>query len=107
MAEQKEPSIPVLPWMRDPVDVSLCEECLLDRVPCLDPRLALSLGQIVLLQCKRIEVFAVYLRGLLAGFDYMCGMSTLKVALSCHALGQSHYGFILVHFYFLMLWHYK
>ncbi|KAG5223060.1 DEAD-box ATP-dependent RNA helicase [Salix suchowensis] len=29
--------LPVLPWMRSPVDVSKFEECLLDILPCLDP----------------------------------------------------------------------
>ncbi|KAJ6387035.1 hypothetical protein OIU78_016876 [Salix suchowensis] len=33
----------VLPWMRSPVDVSKFEECLLDILPCLDPRLKMAL----------------------------------------------------------------
>ncbi|KAG7034739.1 hypothetical protein SDJN02_04469, partial [Cucurbita argyrosperma subsp. argyrosperma] len=38
MAEkQKRKSIPVLPWMRSPVDVSLFEECLFEILPLLDP----------------------------------------------------------------------
>ncbi|KAK4761403.1 hypothetical protein SAY87_029287 [Trapa incisa] len=32
-------SVPVLPWMRSPVDVSLLEECQLHRLPFIDPRL--------------------------------------------------------------------
>ncbi|KAK2987045.1 hypothetical protein RJ640_004771 [Escallonia rubra] len=36
-------SVPVLPWMRSPVDVSLIDECPLGHVPFLDPRLDLAL----------------------------------------------------------------
>ncbi|KAJ6765184.1 ATP-DEPENDENT RNA HELICASE DDX51 [Salix koriyanagi] len=36
-------NVPVLPWMRSPVDVSKFEECLLDILPCLDPRLKMVL----------------------------------------------------------------
>ncbi|KAI4300027.1 hypothetical protein L6164_033446 [Bauhinia variegata] len=43
MGEEKQGSVPVLPWMRDPVDVALCQECPLDEVPCLHPRLKLAL----------------------------------------------------------------
>ncbi|KAF5188333.1 Dead-box atp-dependent rna helicase [Thalictrum thalictroides] len=32
-------SVPVLPWMRSPIDVSEFEDCSLDLVPFLDPRL--------------------------------------------------------------------
>ncbi|KAL5577303.1 hypothetical protein UlMin_019002 [Ulmus minor] len=45
MAE-KEPKlekVPVVPWMRSPVDVSLFEECPLNLLPCLDPRLKVVL----------------------------------------------------------------
>ena len=38
MEKQKRKSIPVLPWMRSPVDVSLFEECPLEILPSLDPR---------------------------------------------------------------------
>ncbi|KAK3430709.1 hypothetical protein EUGRSUZ_E02430 [Eucalyptus grandis] len=37
--ERPRSSVPALPWMRSPVDVSLSNECSLDLVPCLDPRL--------------------------------------------------------------------
>ncbi|GAY51212.1 hypothetical protein CUMW_132560 [Citrus unshiu] len=37
MEEAKKKSVPVLPWMRSPVDVSLFEDCPLDHLPCLDP----------------------------------------------------------------------
>ncbi|XP_038881724.1 DEAD-box ATP-dependent RNA helicase 1 [Benincasa hispida] len=44
MAEkQKRKSIPVLPWMRSPVDVSLIEECPLEILPLLDSRLKVAL----------------------------------------------------------------
>lgn len=38
MEEQKLRSVPVLPWMRSPVDFSLFEECPLDLLPFLDSR---------------------------------------------------------------------
>ncbi|OWM85500.1 hypothetical protein CDL15_Pgr019124 [Punica granatum] len=41
--EEKEESVPVLPWMRNPVDVSLSEECQLHLLPFLDPRLRVAL----------------------------------------------------------------
>ncbi|OMO65756.1 hypothetical protein COLO4_31019 [Corchorus olitorius] len=43
MGEVKKKSIPILPWMRSPIDVSLCENCPLNLVPCLDPRLEAAL----------------------------------------------------------------
>ncbi|EEF29559.1 dead box ATP-dependent RNA helicase, putative [Ricinus communis] len=36
-------NVPVLPWMRCPVDIKQFEECSLDLVPCLDPRLKVAL----------------------------------------------------------------
>lgn len=36
-------NVPVLPWMRSPVDVSKFEEYPLDILPCLDPRLKMAL----------------------------------------------------------------
>ncbi|KAJ8442619.1 hypothetical protein Cgig2_008395 [Carnegiea gigantea] len=36
---QVRKSVPVLPWMRSPVDISLLEECPLSLLPVLDPRL--------------------------------------------------------------------
>lgn len=41
-AKQKK-NVPVLPWMRSPIDVSLFEECPLHLFPCLDPRLEVAL----------------------------------------------------------------
>lgn len=43
MEEAKKKSVPVLPWMRSPVDVSPFEDCPLDHLPCLDPRLKVAL----------------------------------------------------------------
>ncbi|KAF7842890.1 DEAD-box ATP-dependent RNA helicase 1-like isoform X1 [Senna tora] len=43
MGDQKQSNVPVLPWMRDPIDVTQSEECPLECVPCLDPRLKLAL----------------------------------------------------------------
>ncbi|KAA8519443.1 hypothetical protein F0562_013682 [Nyssa sinensis] len=42
-SEQKKKSVPVLPWMRSPVDVSLFDECPLELLPFLDPRLEVAL----------------------------------------------------------------
>ncbi|CAN1249211.1 DEAD-box ATP-dependent RNA helicase 1 [Linum perenne] len=39
MGEPRDGDVPVLPWMRHPVDVTQCEECPLDLLPCLDHRL--------------------------------------------------------------------
>ncbi|KAG8637462.1 DEAD-box ATP-dependent RNA helicase 1 isoform X1 [Manihot esculenta] len=39
----KEKSVPVLPWMRSPVDISQFEDCPFDLIPCLDPRLKVAL----------------------------------------------------------------
>ncbi|GAB4831930.1 DEAD-box ATP-dependent RNA helicase 1 [Ancistrocladus abbreviatus] len=39
MAEEKQKSLSVLPWMRSPVDINLFEECPLSLLPGLDPRL--------------------------------------------------------------------
>lgn len=36
--EDKQTKVPVLAWMRNPVDVSLSEECQLQLVPFLDSR---------------------------------------------------------------------
>ncbi|XP_007025005.2 PREDICTED: DEAD-box ATP-dependent RNA helicase 1 [Theobroma cacao] len=43
MEEVKEKSVPILPWMRSPIDVSLFEDCPLSLVPCLDHRLEVAL----------------------------------------------------------------
>ncbi|KAJ4703107.1 DEAD-box ATP-dependent RNA helicase [Melia azedarach] len=43
MENAKKKSVPVLPWMRSPIDVSLFEDCPLDLLPCLDPRLKVAL----------------------------------------------------------------
>ncbi|KAE8700760.1 DEAD-box ATP-dependent RNA helicase 1 [Hibiscus syriacus] len=41
--EVKKKSTPILPWMRSPIDVSQFEDCPLNLVPCLDPRLEAAL----------------------------------------------------------------
>lgn len=46
MAEPKQKSVPILPWMRSPIDVSVFEECPLDFLPRLDPRLEVALQNI-------------------------------------------------------------
>ncbi|XVE88429.1 hypothetical protein DITRI_Ditri19aG0069000 [Diplodiscus trichospermus] len=43
MAEVKKKNIPILPWMRSPIDVSHFKDCPLNLVPCLDPRLEMAL----------------------------------------------------------------
>ncbi|KAF3449975.1 hypothetical protein FNV43_RR06054 [Rhamnella rubrinervis] len=53
MAEgQKQKSVPVLPWMRSPIDVSLFEECPLGLLPGLDPRLSEAL--------QNMDIFALF-----------------------------------------------
>ncbi|GMP93462.1 hypothetical protein CsSME_00043282 [Camellia sinensis var. sinensis] len=39
----KKQSVPVLLWMRSPIDVSLFDECPLNLLPFLDPRLEVAL----------------------------------------------------------------
>ncbi|XP_077221134.1 RNA helicase 1 isoform X2 [Tasmannia lanceolata] len=46
MEDSKKKNVPVLPWMRCPVDVSLFEECPLKLLPFLDPRLEEALQKI-------------------------------------------------------------
>ncbi|KAK7267670.1 hypothetical protein RIF29_20348 [Crotalaria pallida] len=43
MEVEKHRSVPVLPWMRDPVDVTLFQQMSLDSIPSLHPRLKLAL----------------------------------------------------------------
>ncbi|KAL1328514.1 hypothetical protein HN51_038354 [Arachis hypogaea] len=43
MEEQKKRSIPVLPWMRDPLDLTLFQQIPLHTLPSLHPKLKLSL----------------------------------------------------------------
>ncbi|KAJ7968989.1 DEAD-box ATP-dependent RNA helicase [Quillaja saponaria] len=56
MGEQKQGSIPVLPWMRDPVDVSLCQEFPVDHVPCLDSRLKVALQNMGISELFPVQV---------------------------------------------------
>ncbi|XP_068654649.1 DEAD-box ATP-dependent RNA helicase 1 [Aristolochia californica] len=39
MEDTKEKKVPVLPWMRSPLDITLFEERLVSQLPCLEPRL--------------------------------------------------------------------
>lgn len=38
MGVPKQKNVPVLPWMRSPIDVSDFEQCPLNLLPSLDPR---------------------------------------------------------------------
>ncbi|KAK6124059.1 hypothetical protein DH2020_042205 [Rehmannia glutinosa] len=40
---KKKKSLPVIPWMRDPVDISLSDSCPLNTLPFIDPRLEMAL----------------------------------------------------------------
>ncbi|KAL3616874.1 DEAD-box ATP-dependent RNA helicase 1 [Castilleja foliolosa] len=42
--ETEKKSLPVIPWMRDPVDISLSDSCPLNSLPFLDPRLETALN---------------------------------------------------------------
>ncbi|XP_039127177.1 LOW QUALITY PROTEIN: DEAD-box ATP-dependent RNA helicase 1 [Dioscorea cayenensis subsp. rotundata] len=44
--DTKPKSVPVLPWMRSPVDIDHFDECPLGLLPCLDPRLEDALKKI-------------------------------------------------------------
>nr|XP_010920814.1 DEAD-box ATP-dependent RNA helicase 1 isoform X1 [Elaeis guineensis] len=46
MEDSQAKRVPHLPWMRNPVDIDLCEECPLGLLPFLDPRLAEALQKI-------------------------------------------------------------
>ncbi|KAG8385255.1 hypothetical protein BUALT_Bualt03G0023000 [Buddleja alternifolia] len=39
----KKNKLPVIPWMRDPIDISLCDSCPFDSLPFIDPRLEVAL----------------------------------------------------------------
>ncbi|KAF7119336.1 hypothetical protein RHSIM_Rhsim13G0117000 [Rhododendron simsii] len=41
--QKQKKSVPVLPWMRSPIDVTLIDECPLNLLPFLDPRLEVAL----------------------------------------------------------------
>ncbi|TXG47985.1 hypothetical protein EZV62_027279 [Acer yangbiense] len=43
MEEPSKKSVPILPWMRSPIDVSIYEDCPLETLPCLDSRLKVPL----------------------------------------------------------------
>ncbi|CAL5428322.1 unnamed protein product [Camellia sinensis] len=45
----KKQSVPVLPWMRSPIDVSLFDECPLNLLPFLDPRPPRRIAVVVIL----------------------------------------------------------
>ncbi|PIN07106.1 DEAD-box ATP-dependent RNA helicase [Handroanthus impetiginosus] len=44
--KRKKKSVPVIPWMRDPVDISLSDSCPLDSLPFLEPRLKRALHRV-------------------------------------------------------------
>ncbi|KAG1326592.1 putative DEAD-box ATP-dependent RNA helicase 1 [Cocos nucifera] len=46
MEDSQVKRVPHLPWMRNPVDIDLYEDCPLSLLPCLDPRLAEALQKI-------------------------------------------------------------
>ncbi|XP_061338498.1 DEAD-box ATP-dependent RNA helicase 1 [Gastrolobium bilobum] len=56
MGEEKQRSVPVLPWMRDPIEVTLCQELPLDCVPCLHPTLKLGLENIGISKLFPVQV---------------------------------------------------
>ncbi|GMI82215.1 RNA helicase 1 [Hibiscus trionum] len=56
MMEVKKRSTPILPWMRSPIDVSLFEDCPLNLVPCLDPRLEAALEKMAISSLFPVQV---------------------------------------------------
>ncbi|CAI9758050.1 unnamed protein product [Fraxinus pennsylvanica] len=56
--EQKKTSVPVLPWMRNPVDSSFYEECPLNFLPFLDHRLEAALCNMGITSLFPVQVAA-------------------------------------------------
>ncbi|KAL9328911.1 hypothetical protein ACSQ67_003914 [Phaseolus vulgaris] len=56
MDEKNQQSVPVLPWMRHPVDVTRCEELSLRRVPFLDRRLKSALKNMEISKLFPVQV---------------------------------------------------
>lgn len=56
MFESRSKSVPVLPWMRNPVDVEHFDECPLVLVPRLDPRLAEALQKMGVTSLFSVQV---------------------------------------------------
>ncbi|RAL39307.1 hypothetical protein DM860_002840 [Cuscuta australis] len=58
--EQKKKSetnkVPVLPWMRSPVDISVIDECPLNHLPFLDPRLEAALKEMSITSLFPVQV---------------------------------------------------
>ncbi|KAL2348222.1 hypothetical protein Fmac_002222 [Flemingia macrophylla] len=54
--EEGQRSAPVLPWMRDPVDVTLCRQLPLRKVPFLNPRLKSALENIEISNLFPVQV---------------------------------------------------
>lgn len=48
--------VPVLPWMRAPVDIDIVDECPLDLLPCLDPRLEEALKKMEFESLFKVQV---------------------------------------------------
>ncbi|XP_014522783.1 DEAD-box ATP-dependent RNA helicase 1-like [Vigna radiata var. radiata] len=56
MDEENQRSVPVLPWMRHPVDVTRCEQLSLRRVPFLDRRLKSALENMEISKLFPVQV---------------------------------------------------
>jgi len=41
--KKEKKNIPVLPWMRNPVDITTFEQCSVDLLPFIDPRYSFSI----------------------------------------------------------------
>ncbi|TKY59829.1 DEAD-box ATP-dependent RNA helicase 1 [Spatholobus suberectus] len=85
MGEEKQRSVPVLPWMRDPVDVTRCQELSIRRVPFMDPRLKSALESMGILKLYPVQV-AVWRETVGPGLDALASPLGLRVGL---AVGQS------------------
>ncbi|CAA7395612.1 unnamed protein product [Spirodela intermedia] len=60
MEEPKKRNLPILPWMRRPVDIQQFEDCPLGLVPCLDQRLQAALEKMTISSLFPVQV-AVWL----------------------------------------------
>ncbi|KAL6991543.1 DEAD-box ATP-dependent RNA helicase 1 [Sarracenia purpurea var. burkii] len=54
--QNKKQSVPVLPWMRNPIDVSLFDECPINLLPFLDPRLEVALQNMAITSLFPVQV---------------------------------------------------
>ncbi|CAA2984515.1 DEAD-box ATP-dependent RNA helicase 1 [Olea europaea subsp. europaea] len=75
--EQKKTSVPILPWMRNPIDNRLYEECPLNFLPFLDPRLETALYNMGITSLFPVQV-AVWQETIGPGVSNMLSIHAIK-----------------------------